>query len=66
MSDTTHIEDEIERRGLWKQYVLALLYIVCEARQIDALHEDEELYQWLLIRATPEQRERAFLKAIEP
>ncbi len=61
------LEDEIDRRGLWRAYTLALVApLLTEDGNIPnetpmiALHTG-----WLLIRATPEQRARAFLKAVE-
>jgi hypothetical protein len=52
------LEDEIERRGLQKRYMDAL------ASTTNAMPFDNVLYPWSLIRATPEQRARAFLEAI--
>ena len=56
--DARMLEDEIERRGLQKRYMDAL------ASTTNAMPFDNVLYPWSLIRATPEQRARAFLEAI--
>ena len=56
--DARQLEDEIERRGLQKRYMDAL------ASTTNAMPFDNVLYPWSLIRATPEQRARAFLEAI--
>lgn len=53
------LEDEIERRGLEYSYVRSLVNLVA----VDtAPGSDGE--RWALIRATPEQRAKAFLQAI--
>ena len=49
------LEEEIERRGLQKVYMDAL------ADATDAIPFDSVCYPWSLIRATPEQRARAFV-----
>jgi hypothetical protein len=55
----THVlEDEIERRGLKNEYLLALSGIVIGTLCLADYDE-----WWALIRATPEQRARAFLEA---
>ena len=51
------LEDEIEKRGLQDVYIDALMRIV----EYPAIGEQ----YWLLLRATPEQRARAFLAAVE-
>jgi len=60
------LEDEIERRGLWREYTSALV------EELD-IYGDKTYYDWdrewvgatwLLLRATPEQRARAYLKVI--
>lgn len=48
------LEDEIARRGLQEQYVHALQGLVASRDH------------WEYIRATPEQRARAFLAVMEP
>lgn len=56
-SEALLLENEIARRGLEESYCRAL------TRQLyDVLLKD---YTWALIRATPEQRARAFLEAME-
>lgn len=50
------LEDEIERRGLSADYVSAIIDIVRP--------ESGEKLVWAVIRATPEQRARAFLEAM--
>lgn len=55
------VEDEIERRGLWRAYTEALLLAVIDLPPgVDTIFEG-----WALIRATPEQRCRAALAAVE-
>lgn len=56
--ESLFLEDEIERRGLQKRYMDAL------ASTTNAMPFDNVLYPWSRIRATPEQRARAFLEAI--
>ncbi len=57
------LEDYIEEMGLWFKYVLALVRIV------DFVDTREKLMDWVMMwagcRATPEQRTRAFLEAVE-
>ncbi len=55
--DARLLEDEIESRGLWYEYVAALLHSN-DPTLIDVLQAWEQL-----IRATAEQRALAFLKA---
>lgn len=53
------LEDEIERRGLQDEYAYKLIIessAYCEDRQT--------AFAWALLRATPEQRARAFLEAM--
>lgn len=65
------LEDEIERRGLQGPYMEALMQtigieriaLICELECIQYEHVAPEL--WKLLRATPEQRDRAFLVATE-
>lgn len=64
------LEDEIERRGLQEQYILALGDVVTTTDSIvkDMLRlasESEILLYWRILRATPEQRAWAFLEAIK-
>lgn len=57
------LEDEIERRRLQAAYVIELSAVVgCELK---ADREQSARHLWMMIRATPEQRCRAFLKAVE-
>jgi hypothetical protein len=51
------LEDEIERRGLQEVYCRVLAH-----QHRNVLLRD---YTWALLRSTPEQKARAFLKAIE-
>lgn len=53
------LEDEIERRGLQETYVEYLI-----ARVIPTRSDWDAHSAWALIRATPEQRARAFLEAV--
>jgi hypothetical protein len=58
------LEDEIERRGLWKPYIVALVDI----REPDISFGDlDDAFRtlWILMRSTPEQRARAFLEAVK-
>lgn len=55
------LEDEIERRGLQEPYVYALGKII-GMRDINDWLEAEDW--WRFLRATPEQRARAFLEAV--
>ena len=61
------LEDEIERRGLQSKYTTALVQIVAPETEKVTSHlyyaDDDDF--WSLIRATPEQRARAFLEAIK-
>jgi hypothetical protein len=52
------LEDEIERRGLEDRYVQVLGAVV----NANPYTDNES---WALIRATPEQRARAFLEAVK-
>jgi len=52
------LEDEIERRGLQDEYIRVLLAIVAPDRSTVGTF-------WLILRATPSQRSRAFLKAVK-
>lgn len=52
------LEDEIERRGLQYKYMDWLMAFT-------SLCSNENDQHWALIRATPEQKARAFLKAVE-
>jgi hypothetical protein len=60
------LEGEIERRGKLNEYVYALAAIVLDPWQAGGEWPFELFPQdvWLLVRATPEQRARAFLKAV--
>lgn len=60
------LEDEIERRGLEREYTQALLTILADGSEAaaDSTHITQ-MEAWELLRATPEQRAQAFLKAIE-
>ena len=53
------LEDEIERRGLQIEYSLAIARLLSFDMKEFSLDD-----AWLLLRATPEQRARAFLEAI--
>lgn len=53
------LEDEIDRRGLQEQYCIALVPGYSSTGPMDA----DDL--WYAIRATPEQKARAFLEAIK-
>lgn len=55
-TEITMLEDEIERRGLEDDYIRALLAIVIP-------DGGSVLAFWRILRATPEQRARAFLEA---
>lgn len=51
------VEDEIERMGLARNYIDELVHIV----DVPAL--DDTLWDWMLLRATPDQRCLAALRA---
>jgi hypothetical protein len=53
------LEDEIVRRGLTYKYVLEISGV------LDLVAFDEWLWIWKSLRATPEQRARAFLEAVK-
>lgn len=55
------LEDEIERRGLEEEYARAMMRIIYQVGFKNYAHS-----QYLLIRATPEQRAKAFREAINP
>ena len=57
--DARMLEDEIERRGLQIEYSLAIARLLSFDMKEFSLDD-----AWLLLRATPEQRARAFLEAI--
>jgi hypothetical protein len=70
------LEDEIERRGLQARYATFLLeevdpdgaqiyHSAIEVERYTSPHDDGWKLVWALIRATPEQRARAFLAATE-
>ena len=61
LEDAKILEDEIARRGLREPYCMALW----EATGIDGAADFETSLGWPLIRATPEQRARAFVKVVE-
>lgn len=52
------LEDEIERRGLQYKYMDWLM-------AYSSLCSDERDQRWAIMRATPEQRARAFLQAVQ-
>lgn len=52
-------EAEIERRGLWEAYTIALV------RQVRGAVTDQQMIRWLLIRAAPFDRCRAALAAVK-
>lgn len=52
------VEDEIERRGLVREYITALGTV------INAVPFDDDLWPWQHMRATPEQRCHAALIAL--
>lgn len=54
------LEEHIEQQGLWKEYVTELV-----GQTTDSTVVVMEWAMWALIRATPEQRARAFLEAIK-
>ena len=54
------LEDEIERRGLQIEYAKAVMKLIYQQG-----FKNYAEPQWLLIRATPEQKARAFLEAIK-
>lgn len=58
-NDARLLEDEIERRGLVKEYIFALDKLVTYPAE-----ESWQGYRWGILRATPEQRARAFLTAV--
>lgn len=58
--DTRLVEDEIASRGLIEQYVFTLGSIVASPD----LFDEDPLYQWALIRATPKDRCLAALKIL--
>ena len=61
------LEDEIERRGLWAEYTGALLSILLDETDYDIIEGDPDRNlrdSWACVRATPEQRARAFLEAV--
>jgi hypothetical protein len=61
------LEDEIERRGVQKAYISAL----CRDGGLDDPFSDYAILEftleafWQVMRATPEQRARAFLEAMK-
>lgn len=58
--DATYLlEDEIERRGLIEDYISALDKLVTYPSDLGW-----QGYRWGILRATPEQRVRAFLAAL--
>ena len=57
------LEDEIERRGLQDEYLTALWGVMDAAG--DPSPEWVLADIWLFLRATPEQRARAFLEAMK-
>ena len=57
------IEDEIERRGMPVEYMRALLQ-ECPVMGYADIDNPEDANAWTLLRATPEQRARAFLAAL--
>jgi hypothetical protein len=56
----SYLEDEIVRRGLQERYIEAL-YPIIGAWQYGMSTSE----QWRILRATPEQRARAFMAVIE-
>jgi hypothetical protein len=54
------LEDEIERRGVQEDYIRALDKLVTYERE-----EGWMWFRWGILRATPEQRARAFLAVME-
>lgn len=56
--------DEIEQRSLQDRYLMALSHIL---KDIPLPYDKGVMppFLWLVLRATPEQRARAFLKAID-
>jgi hypothetical protein len=64
----TMLEDEIERRGLIKPYIRILVEDIAPILTYDEWENwGDENYTalWSLVRATPEQRARAFLEAVK-
>jgi hypothetical protein len=59
------LEDEIERRGLGHEYQYRLSIVVGVHPSSWDQRETLLVIPWLLLRATPEQRARAFLEAVE-
>lgn len=58
------LEDEIERRGLQIAYGTALMWAVGIATHTEYWDDNLAEALFLVLRATPEQRARAFLEAI--
>jgi hypothetical protein len=59
------VEDEIERRGLQSVYAVHLMTLLCGGwANNEGLYILEEDDLWTLLRATPEQRCRAALRAM--
>lgn len=54
---TRLLEDEVERRGLQHQYINKLFHICHMFEQSGSLD-----FIWVFLRATPEQRARAFVE----
>ena len=76
LEDAKILEDEIERRGIEKEYIEALcktidphykLFInMPEPKTLEGLMVDAVcVLGWALIRATPEQRARAFVSVVD-
>lgn len=59
-NDCRLVEDEIERRGRWEIYLHYLLY---ELDIYGEVYSEKDI--WKCMRATPEQRCRAALKAVK-
>ncbi len=57
--DSRDLEDEIERRGLIAPYMQALIKVILADRAVNVFSS------WYLVRATPEQRTRAFLEVVK-
>jgi hypothetical protein len=59
------LEDEIERRGLMQKYTAYLTDEIGVHRSSWDCRDTLLAIPWLVLRATPAQRARAFLKAVE-
>lgn len=64
MSASRLVEDEIDERGLWKEYTTELLFITTGYKRVGTLIVSRE--GWSVIRATPRQRCLAACEVLGP